>query len=154
MLKSLRVLIGYLNSLVYNTVMSLKLKRIILIVTIVILTGVCYLIMNRNYDPLSRYPYDDTQARQAILEYMDDREIQYIVDYSISPSEFMDYIESPNFNVFYTAYYNEARQSLYYLTNYQIVDVVNKIMSKRLDFDECMKKYAYWQYYGILGDLN
>ncbi|MBR0461356.1 MAG: hypothetical protein IJJ00_01410 [Erysipelotrichaceae bacterium] len=74
-------------------------KHVLLIFVILVITGICYVFMNRNYDPLSRYSYylsEDT--RYQILNRLDEREVKYIVDYAIAPNEFTDYLEISSFN--------------------------------------------------------
>lgn len=135
--------------------MNIKVKRGLLLTSVLVITIVCYLIMNRNYDPLSRYPYDiDNNTRETILNNLNELEIKYIIDYSIEPSDFMFYINEPNFNVYFVSEYNEADKRLYFLTASQVVKVVNKIQSKNLDFEECMSKYEYIFYDSIMEDLD
>lgn len=129
-------------------------KRILLVASIIILTIACYIYMNRNYDSLSRYPYGTSEERALIKKYLDEREIKYIIDYSIDPYLFMDYIYYPGFIAYHVEDYNLAADSLYYLNNYEIVDVVEKLYEKNIDFDSVIKKYMYFHYEDILRDLN
>lgn len=135
--------------------MSLKVKRGLLIGSLLVLTIVCYLIMNRNYDPLSRYPYElDEDTRELILDNMNELEIKYIIDYSIQPGEFVDYIEDPKFNAYFISLYNEADEKLYLINTSQIVPIVNRIEELNLDFEKCMDKYSFMFYDSIMGDLS
>ena len=110
--------------------------------------------MNRNYDPLARYQYDDEEAKELILKYMDEREIKYIIDYSIAPDEFIPYIKFSKFNAYNISYYNKASNNLYYLDDEQVVEVVEKILEKNMDFDKAMKEYMYLSYDVILSKLK
>ena len=110
--------------------------------------------MNRNYDSLSRYPYGTSEERALIKKYLDEREIKYIIDFSIDPYLFMDYIYYPGFIAYHIEDYNLAADSLYYLNNYEIVDVVEKLYEKNIDLDSVIKKYMYFHYEDILRDLN
>lgn len=135
--------------------MSLKIKRGLLLGSIVVLTVVCYIILNRNYDPLSRYTYSLTsEERELILENMDELEIKYIIDYSISPAYFNDFVRFYNFNAFYTEEYYQAKLKLIRLDNEEIVNVVNRIETKHLDFDSCMSQYQYLPYSLIMESLG
>ena len=129
-------------------------KRILLIVSLIILTVISYAFMNRNYDPLARYPYDDNKAKELILKYMDEREIKYIIDYSIAPDEFVPYIKSSKFRAYDISYYKKASNYLYNLDDEQIVEVVEKILDNNLDFDKILKEYMYLSYDEILSKLN
>ena len=124
----------------------MRIKRILLVVAVIALTMGSYVFMNRNYDPLARYPYKNKKARTAILNKLDEREIKYIIDYSIAPEEFMDYIDNPAFNAYNIALYNKARNYLYNLNSYQIVTIVEGIKDRGLDFDTCMNSYMYLTY--------
>ena len=110
--------------------------------------------MNRNYDPLARYPYDNDYAKNLILEYMDEREIKYIIDYSIAPDEFLPYIYASDFKAYNVAYYNKASEYLYFLNNNETVEVVEKILEKNLDFDLTIKEYMFLSYEEIMQKLS
>lgn len=129
-------------------------KRLILIVSIILLTATCYIYMNRNYDSLSRYPYGTEKQRALIKQYLDEREIKYIIDYSIDPDLFMDYMIYPNFIAYHIEDYNKAAKYFSYLNKYEIVDVVEKMYAKNIDVDSVLQKYTYFHYDEILKDLN
>lgn len=135
--------------------MSLNVKRGLLLGGIIALSIICYVIMNRNYDPLSRYPYELTESqKQTILDNMDELEIKYIIDYSIAPGYFMDFVTNYNFNAFYSEEYYIASQKLILLDTNEIISVVNTIESKGLDFNNCMEEYSYMFYSSIMERLN
>ena len=110
--------------------------------------------MNRNYDPLSRYPYTDGIVRDKIIRHMDEREIKYIIDYSISPDEFMEFIDNYSFNAYNISYYNTAKRYLYNLNSSQVVTVVEKMLKKNLNFEETLNYYMYLSYDEIMEKLN
>ena len=129
-------------------------KRTLLVVTIILITLACYVFMNRNYDPLARYGYYLTEEeRNLILTKLDEREIKYIVDYYIAPGEYMEYIEDGSFNAYHIAYYNQVKNGLYFVNSHQVITITELIKKKNLDIDECIDKYAYWNYDDILQDL-
>ena len=129
-------------------------KRIILIVSIIFLTTLCYIYMNRNYDSLSRYPYGTSKERELIKKYLDEREIKYIIDYSIDPNLFMDYMIYPSFIAYHIEEYNVAASHFYNLNKYEIVDVVERLYEKNIDLNTVLNKYMYLHYDEILKDLN
>lgn len=134
--------------------MSINIKRGLLIVSIIVLTVVCYLIMNRNYDPLSRYPYTLTdEQKETILDNMNELEIKYIIDYSISPGYFMDFVNNYYFNAYYSDLYYKAKNKLILCNNDEVVTIVNRIESKGLDFDTCMEEFQYMFYNSIMERL-
>lgn len=120
-------------------------KRTILFISIVLLTVVCLLIMNRNYDPLARYAYKDSKTDQIIINNLSDKEIDYIIDYSISPDEFIDYINAYNFNIYHVDYYNYAKNNLYYVGNDDdIVNICERLLKKKLDVYGKIDEYRYF----------
>ena len=132
----------------------MRIKRILLVLAVILLTVGSYIFMNRNYDPLARYPYKNRKARTAILTKLDEREIKYIVDYSIAPEEFMEFIDNPSFNAYNISLYSKAKNYLYNLNSYQIVTIVEGIKDKGLDFDTCMNSYMYLTYEDMLLNLK
>ena len=77
--------------------------------------------MNKKYDRLARYQYDNPEARLLIDEYMNDEEIEYIIEYAIDPTTFIDYVKAPSFSVYHVEFYDLVSQ---YLSNYSKVDIV------------------------------
>ena len=89
-----------------------------------------------------------------IKEYMDEREIKYIIDYAIDPIYFMKYINCPGFLAYHINYYNEAANHFYYLNDYEIVDIVEKILAKNIDLNSVYDKYAYYHYDALLKEFS
>lgn len=110
-------------------------KRFLFISAVVAIAAVCLAVMNFNYDRLSRYPYEDESARALIDQYFSNDEIEYIIEYSISPSEFIDYITYPNFSVYHAAEYNQVKHSVWYLDAEGIVSVV-ELAREKMTMDE------------------
>lgn len=84
-------------------------KRILVIVCIVILFIVCFLIINTKYDRLARYPYGTDAERLKIENKLTDKEIEYIVEYSIEPVSFIQYLDCYHFNIYHLNDYNHFR---------------------------------------------
>lgn len=117
----------------------MKAKRFLFVSAVVLISMVCIGIMNVNYDRLSRYPYQDAQARALIDEYFTDEEIAYIIEYSIAPSEFINYISAPDFSVYHASMYNRVRQSIWYLSDHDIVYIVD-LAREKMSMDELVDK--------------
>lgn len=84
--------------------------------------------MNQRFDRLSRYPYENQESRSKIDQYLNDEEIEYIIEYSIAPVEFIEYIESPIFNIYHIDTYNRFSDLFYYLNPLEIVDFCEEII--------------------------
>ena len=108
----------------------MKTKRFLFVSSVVLLAALCIGIMNLQYDRLSRYPYQDPQARALIDEYLTNDEISYIIEYSIAPSEFIDYLNASGFSIYHIEYYKQVRNSIWYLNNENIVYVVELAREK------------------------
>lgn len=104
---------------------NVLLARILLLVLCAILTGTCFYRLNESYDPLARYPYATEKNRETILEYMDARDIDYIISQQIRPSVFMDFIKIPGFNIRLANEYHLAKKTQKESDAY-IVNFVNK----------------------------
>ena len=109
--------------------------------------------MNQRFDRLSRYPYEDEKSRQLIDANLNDEEIEYIIEYSIAPYEFIEYVESPIFNVYHINFYNRFSDLLYYLNPLEIVDFVEEVI--RLDkVEEAAALTSEYSFSDILFWLN
>lgn len=131
----------------------MKIKRLLLLVGIVLLFSVCFLYMNKHFDRLSRYPYENEESRAIIDQYLNDDEIEYIIEYSIAPYEFIEYIQSPVFNIYHIDIYNKFSDLLYYLGPNEIVDFSEEVI--RLNkVEEAYKLLPEYYYSDILFWLN
>ena len=94
--------------------------------------------MNIHFNKLSRYPYDNERAKSLILQYMDDDEIEYIVDYSIEPKYFINYIDKQGFNIYHVDYYNELKYYSPNLNEQSIVTIVEAMIKSELDLNRAL----------------
>gem|GEM_PF-6747939 len=94
-------------------------------VTVIFLT--CFCVINSKYDRLSRYPYEDENARYLIKKYMSDEDIEYIIDYAITPGYFIKYIECPDFNIYHVDAYDKAGAFYWYADKNDVVKLVETI---------------------------
>lgn len=129
----------------------MNIKRAILICCLIILTAGCYVFMNRNYDPLARYQYDlDDKTKALVLEKLNDREIKYIIDYAIDINSFYYYLDNGNFNIYHLKEYEFAKPYLYKLNDHQIVNVVENLLKKDVDFEYYINRFLGMTYDEIL----
>ena len=82
--------------------------------------------MNTKYDRLARYPYDDQETRALIDKYLNDDEIEYLIEYSIAPVLIKDFIEVRDFNVYHAGDYYNLAQRKWELSNKEIVEITEK----------------------------
>ena len=104
--------------------MKVNTKRFMFVGIVILIAVSCLAVMNYNYDRLSRYPYQDEKAREIINEYFSDRDIAYLIEYSIAPSEFIEYVPYPGFSVYHSEDYNRLKEAIWYLDAQSIVEFV------------------------------
>ena len=121
-----------------------------LIYGVLLLFVLCYVVMNRNYDPLARYNYDNEIARQALRNNLTNRELQYVVDYQIAPESYMNYIDSANFNIYHLDSYERVRNNFIYLNEWQVVDVAEELLKYTDDFSAFIKDHQWLMYQELM----
>ena len=133
----------------------MKIKRLFLVFGIIGLFGVCYFYMNSHFDRLSRYPYEYPEARAKIDAKLNDQEIEYLIEYSIAPVEFIKYIDAESFNIYHIDTYHEVSNAAYYLSDLEVVSFSEQILylNKKEEALEMLKTYYYnevldWLYNG------
>lgn len=126
----------------------MRIKRLFVVSAIIVLFLSCMYIMNKRFDRLSRYPYEDPVARDLINKTMTDEEINFIIEYSIDPQYFMEYIECKGFNVFHVESYDIAKKYCWYLSNNNIVELVEMIY-KYDNPDNVSNTLSLLQYYNF-----
>ena len=55
-------------------------QKHIFVCSLIFIAIICLTIMNIKYDRLSRYPYQEKEAREIIDKYLSDEEIEYIIE--------------------------------------------------------------------------
>lgn len=85
----------------------MKWKRIYFVCTLIGLFSFCYVIMNKHYDGLARYPYKlSEKQRKKILHNLTTDEINMLISRKIKPSQFLPYINIIGFELDNTLYYD------------------------------------------------
>lgn len=127
----------------------MKLKRIMLVLSIILIFMGCFMRMNKNFDSLSRYPYESEKDRQLIKKYLNTNEIEYIIEYSIAPVEFIRYIDKPGFNIYHTDKYKYISDVFWYLDDTNVVSFTEDLI--RLDkIDEAVNLSLEYYYNEII----
>ncbi len=123
--------------------LGLNTKRILLIIVVMLLFGVCFYRMNKHFDRLTRYPYNDPTARRLIDKYLSDDDIEYIIEYSIAPENFLDYIEAKNFSIYHVPFYQELKSFRWYLPESEIVDTVEQLYQYTDEIEGAIEELRY-----------
>lgn len=122
----------------------MKIKRISFIVSLLVLFGVCFTIMNRHYDELARYPYVTNENREIILKYLSNDDINYMISQQLKPEQFLPFIETKDFTIRNTLWYTRAKE-LQDADNETIVSFINDFRS-RLEYaklETLLQAYSY-----------
>lgn len=89
----------------------MKIKRSLFVIALIALFMGCYMIMNRHFDELARYPYTlSEQQRDKVLSHLNTEEINYLVSQKIKPEQFLPFIDINGFELNNTLWYNTAYQ--------------------------------------------
>lgn len=118
--------------------------RIILILLCLCIGVGCYVYMNQSYDPLARYEYADDSNRDIILEYLDNNDINYLINQHLKPEDFMDFIQEDGFELKNTLYYKEAKE-IQDTDNGYIIHFVNRFR-KYFSLDSLKDLLTYYSY--------
>ncbi len=118
--------------------------RILLIVFCAVMALTCLQKIHETYDPLARYPYATEENRKTILEHLDQKGVDYIITQQIKPNQFLDFIDEPEFSIYNTLYYAQAKK-IQDAPNAFIINFVNKYRSHfNLDtLKTLLKHYSY-----------
>lgn len=112
-----------------SEVIFLKSQRILFVLSIMVIALFCFVKMNMNYNRLSRYQYLEymsEQQQEIVCDHLNDKEIEYLIEYAISPSEYLDYIEYHGFSIYHVEYYEKLAYLYPYLDSSIIVELVEK----------------------------
>ncbi len=131
----------------------MQLKRLIFIASVIILSITCISIMNINQDRLSRYPYKNEKDREIIKEFLNDEEIEYIIEWSIAPDAFIDFISYENFNIYHSNEYSLIQDNYPYFIPKDIVNMVEETFDI-LTIDELIAYLYSYEYSAISNYLK
>lgn len=122
----------------------MKVKRILFIVSLLTLFSICFVIMNRHYDELARYPYVTDENRNIILKHLSSDDINYMISQQLTPDQFLPFIETKGFTIRNTLWYKRAKETQA-ANNETIVAFINDFKGK-LDYttlEPLLKAYSY-----------
>lgn len=105
--------------------------------------------MNENFDVLSRYPYQNEESRELIKQYLDDEEIEYIIEFDIAPVYFIEYISFDDFSVLHINEYNYVKDLDLGLSDEEIVAYVEYFFSYDI-YDSVISWLRYYDFDTIL----
>ncbi len=133
---------------------GVKAKRVLLLASIIFIFILCFSYMNIGFDRLSRYPYENENDRRLIDMYLDDSEIEYIIEYSIAPIQFISYIEYDAFNIYHIDYYNDISSRYWYLSNEQVVNFTEELLQYENGIDTALDLARDYYYSEVLEWLS
>lgn len=116
-------------------------KKHLFLFSLIVLSALSMLVMNIKYDRLSRYPYQEEEARRIIDEHLTDEEIEYIIEYSIAPNVFLPFIDVDEFNIYHAAEYKKFSLLRWQLSPDDIVHYVE--MTRNYIDVETLNEYLY-----------
>ena len=109
----------------------MKQKRLLFVILTCMVAVVCLIHMNRSYDPLSRYPYELSESQHsAVLNALSSDEIEYIIEYAISPDEYLRYLNCRYFNIYRVQEYSYMRTTFPTVSNQDAVSYIYYLENK------------------------
>lgn len=105
----------------------MKGQRIIFVMIIMLISVLCIGKMNMSYNRLSRYQYIESMSEEEqllVTEKLSDEEIEYLIEWAISPREYIAFIKEPRFSIYHLEEYNQLQLYHPYLTTKQVVELV------------------------------
>lgn len=119
--------------------------RIAFLLMLIMVFVFCFSLMNTRFDRLSRYPYrDDEEMLKKMDETMTDQEIEYLIEYSISPSYFKKYFLVKRFNIYHVDFYNTAHNRATYLSNDDVVEFVEEMIENNVIISEVLENLRFY----------
>ena len=125
---------------------SLKTKKIVFIITVILFMIINIFCYSNKYDILARYQYDDINAHNKIKENLNYEEISYIIEYAIDPTQFIDMIDNPNFNIYNIEQYHELSNKYWQLTNYDACTLYEVSLKTNFNYESYIEN----NYHGII----
>lgn len=104
----------------------MKIRRIFFVCGIMMIAFLCMMKMNISYNRLSRYQYTQymsEEEQQLVTDRLTDKEIEYLIEWSISPKEYINFIQEENFSIYHLTEYNYLAYNHSYLSASQIVSL-------------------------------
>lgn len=87
--------------------------------------------MNFRYDSLSRYPYKISEEKKELIKkHLSESEINYIIEWSIAPNDFIPLLEYNNFNIYNLDKYEKFQKKLYYLDQAEVINFYESVKEK------------------------
>ena len=109
----------------------MKNKRIFLIIIVGCCFFACFYFLNKKYDRFYRIAGIDNEKRQMILTYLNEEEMDYLVENSIDSNRFMKYIELEDFKIQHLSYYELLeKKNRPFLNDSHLLKFTNELITK------------------------
>ncbi|MEF9962168.1 MAG: M15 family metallopeptidase [Erysipelotrichaceae bacterium] len=124
----------------------MKFKRILFVLSILLISTICFYLMNQRYDQLARYPYVNKENHDIILEHLNTDDINYLCSQQIKPEQFLPYVNQPEFTIRNALYYDAAKKARN-IGDHELVAFINEYKDKmRLaDIPSLLHAFTYEQ---------
>ena len=110
---------------------SMDKKRLGIVVIVVVCFFSCFIYLNKKYDRFYRISGIDNETRQLILNYLDEDEQDYLVEYSIATNRFLKYIDYEEFDLKLISYYEFMEETdKTFLSTQHLLRYTNAVVEK------------------------
>lgn len=120
--------------------LKIQFYRKLMIILVFVFSLLVLLFLNKQYDSLARYPYQlDPKTKQLIKKHLSESEIEYIIEYAIEPSSFIDFMTDRNFSIYHLSRYQKLAENYFYEAK---KDIVKMSESLKMLNDQQLYKYS------------
>lgn len=91
--------------------------------------AICFLVLNRKYDPFYRINGIDNENRQLITNFLSPKEQTYLIENSFPMERFSRFLQIPEFNLFDLEYYEQIEKKTN-TTTQEVVSYTNQLLEK------------------------
>lgn len=107
----------------------MKKQKIALYLVAFVCFAICFIVLNRKYDRFYRINGIDNENRQLIINYLDPKEQNYLVENSFPMERFARFLKVPDFDLFDLEYY-EKMESVQITHPEAVVNKTNQLLEK------------------------
>lgn len=125
--------------------MFMKIKRLMFILSLILIFCLCFINMNEHYDEFSRYPFTlSEQCKKRLLQYLNKNEINYMIENQLSYDVVNTFMEYENFDIENVTWYDKALQTRSESKQY-IVNFINRYRDQ-LDYEQIDPLFKHYSY--------
>ncbi|MFV0395805.1 MAG: M15 family metallopeptidase [Coprobacillaceae bacterium] len=108
----------------------MKVKKWHIYIIAIVCFALCFVAINKKYDPFYRVNGINNDNRALIEQYLDEEQQQYLIDNSIAVDLFIQYIDVPGFLLQNYEYYNMLNKAKVFSDRESLIENANTMISR------------------------